>query len=297
MVALPCLRFANHHPTTSDYLRTNMNPTLRFILSVGAITVASFSNAASTPCPQHYYKGQAPEFTNSKLKQGSQELCNQAFGVMHSSLSKTPLWSAEHLTADSVASARGMERHNEFHPEDRLSIGERAELNDYKRSGYDRGHMAPSGDMPDSQSQYESFSLANMIPQAPRLNQGLWSDIEEGLRRYVSSMGDVYVLTGPVFKGSQISRLNDRVMVPTHVFKLVWNPRQQAGVAYLAENTDTTQYSLLSINELEQFTGLNLLPALGASAKRAILSMPQPKKRSRKTPAYEILDWNPAGPR
>lgn len=278
--------------STQDTPPVMKNP-LTQILPVALLAVSITAQAASTQCPQHYLKGQAPDFINAKLKQGTQEMCNEAFVAMHSSISKTPLWSAEHLTPDSVAAARTMERHNDFHPDDRLSIGQRAELNDYKRSGYDRGHMAPSGDMPSSQAQFESFSLANMVPQAPKLNQGLWSDIEEGLRRYVSNGNDVYVLTGPLFKGAQIQRLNGQVMVPTHVYKLVWDVRAQAGVAYLAENIDTTQYSLLSVQQMEQFAGLNFLPGVNPSNKGRKLDLPQPKKRSRKTPGYEIVEWTP----
>ena len=58
-----------------------------------------------------------------------------------------------------------MARANTFHPDPSLPPGERAELSGYARSGFDRGHMSPSGDIPDEWSQDESFSLANMIPR------------------------------------------------------------------------------------------------------------------------------------
>ena len=82
-----------------------------------------------------------------------------------------PLWSAEHLTADGVARARGLERQGTFHEDERLSPDDRASLTDYERSGYDRGHMAPSGDMPDLDAQQQSFSLANVVPQTAALNR------------------------------------------------------------------------------------------------------------------------------
>jgi len=129
---------------------------LSFILS--AVLYAS-----PTACPQFYLDGEAPTITNEKLSAKTKELCFEAFGVMHSGISKTPLWSAEYLTA--VAIDADVSRKDKFHEETQLPQSERSELKDYAKSGYDRGHMSPSADMPTESAQAESFSLANMVPQ------------------------------------------------------------------------------------------------------------------------------------
>ena len=66
------------------------------------------------------------------------------------------------------------------------------------------GTCRPSGDMPDEDSQQESFSLANMVPQAPKLNRGVWEGIERAVRRMAGRQGELYVVTGPIFQGSEL---------------------------------------------------------------------------------------------
>lgn len=71
-------------------------------------------------------------------------------------------------------------------------------LEDYKGSGWSRGHMAPAGNMPTAKAMAQSFSLANMVPQAAKHNGGVWAaTVEQATRKYVAHAGgDVYVHTG-----------------------------------------------------------------------------------------------------
>lgn len=113
-------------------------------------------------------------------------------------------------------------RATKFFADARLPRGERAELEDYKRSGYSRGHMAPAGDMATPTSMAQSFSLANMVPQNAQQNGGSWAWIEQETRKYVlRASGDVYVITGPVFEPNTPTIGEGRVCVPRYLFKLV----------------------------------------------------------------------------
>ncbi|MFZ6870419.1 DNA/RNA non-specific endonuclease, partial [Klebsiella pneumoniae] len=85
-----------------------------------------------------------------------------------------------------------------------------------------RGHMAPNGDMPHKESQSDSFSLSNMVPQAPKNNQEVWRNLEEATRAIVTKQKqDVYVVTGPVFEGKRLKTIGQGVIVPTAVYKAV----------------------------------------------------------------------------
>jgi len=244
--------------------------------------------SALSTCPAHFVAGDDPAIVNPRLAQDTREICYSGYAVLHSGITRTPLWSAEHLTRDRVADAEAMTRENAFHPEPSLPPAERAELKDYQRSGFDRGHMAPSGDMPDPQSQQESFSLANMVPQNRENNRGLWAHIEMAVRRLAERDGDLYVVTGPVFRGETLQRLNGRVLVPTMLYKAVYDPaRRQAG-AYLVRNEAGDQYETVSLAQLKDLTGIDVFPALPPDVKAAAMPLPPPlderqRRRSRTT--------------
>ena len=139
------------------------------ILALFSLSVPAHADTLSD-CSDSFYSGVYPEFTDSKLKTDSQALCFDGFAVMYSSTSRTPLWSAEYLTRKRLAQAEQIDRDDSFHEESRLPKSARASLSDYSGSGFDRGHLAPNADMATRSQQYDSFSLANIAPQAPRNN-------------------------------------------------------------------------------------------------------------------------------
>jgi endonuclease G len=247
--------------------------------TVGMTTV---SLAARTGCSQFFPHGSAPDLINPKLRPKTRDLCYSAFAVLHSGITRTPLWAAEHLTRKGLDGAVATERKDTFHEEARLPTDERADLGDYARSGFDRGHLAPAANMPDEKAQHESFSLANMIPQDPQSNRGLWSGIESAVRGFARRSGDLYVVSGPVFQGGTLKRLRGRVLVPTHIFKAVYDPKRKQAAAYLVENADGDQWRTVSITELQQITGIDLFPELAPSVKDHAMTLPDPKLRGRR---------------
>ncbi len=245
-------------------------------------SLASFAHAQIGDCNKHFFQKAAPTFTRQALQQGTVGLCFEAYAVMHSAVSRTPLWSAEHLTRDSLAAAKEVKREDSFHAEETLPAAQRAELSDYARSGFDRGHMAPAADMPTRKAQHESFSLANVVPQNRHNNQVLWSAIEGATRHLANVRGELYVVTGPVFESDKIERINGRVFVPTHVFKAVVDPAKDEGAAWIAKNDDSDDYQVISIGELEKRIGIDLFPKLPAAAKARAIPLPEPRIRKRR---------------
>lgn len=236
-------------------------------------------------CPTHYVHGRLPEIRNPKLAAATRELCYGVFGVVHSGVTRTPLWSAEYLRAENLAMADDLSRKNSFHPERRLPPRERSELRDYARSGFDRGHMAPSANMPTRRTQHESFTLANMVPQDRDNNREVWAWIEGAVRKMAARDGAIYVITGPAFVGSTLQKIGN-VLVPTHLYKAVYSPRHKAGAAWIVENKADVEARVITIAELEQAIGIDLMPALKASEKSSLLRVPRPRAR-KKAPSQD----------
>jgi endonuclease G, mitochondrial len=253
--------------------------TRALLLALLLTCFSSLALAAQSQCPQHYFGGQAPDIVNEKLAPKTREICYQKYGLIHSGITRTALIAGEHLTRKELTRERA-KRKNRFHPDPSLPPENRAELADYAKSGFDRGHMAPVGDMADERSQYESFSLANMIPQNSSNNRNLWEGIEAATRELAKAGGELYVVTGPVFYGAQLKRLNGRVLVPTYIFKAIYDPAHQLAAAYFVANAPGGRYAVISIADVEKLTGLSIFPALEEKVKQAPMALPKPTPNS-----------------
>ena len=215
-------------------------------------------------CPQFFAYGKPPVVA---ARPGNRALCYDAFAILHSGESKTPVFVAEKLNAGAMSDAH-QKRSNKFFADARLPYAERATLDDYAGSGYDRGHMAPAGDMRSAQAMAQSFSLANMVPQAPEHNRGVWAkSVEEATRKYAErASGDVFVITGPFFKPSIAQSQSigpGRVHVPKYLYKLVYDQNKNRAWAYWQENDNATRGSApISYAELMKRTGIQFLPGV-----------------------------------
>lgn len=129
-------------------------------------------------------------------------------------------------------------------------------------------HMAPAGDMRTAEVMAQSFSLANMVPQAPEHNRGAWAKtVENPTKKYASrATGDVFVITGPLFVPNITQSPSigpGRMHVPKYLFKLVYDQSKNRAWAFWHLNDDATHGSKpISYAELVRPTGIEFLPGL-----------------------------------
>jgi endonuclease G len=211
-------------------------------------------------CPQFFAGGQPPAIAP---RPQYRELCYEAFAVLHSGNTKTPVFVAQRLNRQKIEDA-DEKRAKRFFADARLPSAERAELDDYRNSGYSRGHMAPAGDMPTPTAMAQSFSLANMVPQNIQHNGGAWAKIEQDTRQYVRrAKGDVYVITGPVFAENAPAIGANRVKVPAYLYKLVYDASTQRAWAHWQQNREGETVSRpINYRELVKRAGIEFLPGV-----------------------------------
>lgn len=197
---------------------------------------------------------------------GGQLIKHLGFTVEYDADFKTPLWVAWELTADETLG--DAKRESRFEPDPDVR-GAKALHEDYTRSGYDRGHMAPAADMKwCEQAMEESFYTSNICPQNPNLNRGDWKDLEELTRDFAIRYGSVCTCAGPIYRSKSPIRIGrNRVAVPDAFFKVLLVGFPDAPKAYgfifnnAAGSRPLSAYQL-SVDEVERKTGMDFFPLL-----------------------------------
>jgi endonuclease G len=168
-------------------------------------------------------------------------------------------------TASASLSMR-FERTNEFIP-DPMIPGTDFSI-DYKKSGYDRGHLAPAADMAYSmETMVESFFYSNMSPQLPRFNRGVWKKLEMQVRRWANQYDSLYVVTGPLFDSAMSTIGPHRVAVPKAYYKVLLQKRNGSwnGIGFILPNSnikvDFKDYAT-TIDKVEEITGIDFFHTL-----------------------------------
>lgn len=189
-----------------------------------------------------------------------------AFTLSYNEEHEQANWVAYELTREETYAV--YERYSSFISDRRILEGT-ADDKDYHGSGYDRGHLAPAGDMAWSETAMrESFFYSNISPQDPGFNRGIWKDLEELVRLWAKDNQSVYIVAGPILKKGLPPIGRNKVSVPKYYYKVVLDYREPdiKGIGFVIPNKGTNeslQKFALSIDNVEKLTGIDffyLLP-------------------------------------
>lgn len=163
---------------------------------------------------------------------------------------------------------------------------------DYRHSGYDRGHLYPAADAKWSKASMQaSFSMANMTPQTPELNRQTWKTLEEKERHWAKRDGRLIIVAGPIYEGKKHKKVGTTdIQVPEKFFKVLLAPdvTPMRAIGFVYNNTESgtkerngqrMKSKAMSIDEVESITGFDFFYKL-------------PDKEEKKVESnYSIIDW------
>ena len=185
----------------------------------------------------------------------------EGFALGYIEYHEQPAWVIYKLTRAEVQT-QVARRTNRFREDPEVPTGSATNA-DYRKSGYDRGHLAPAADMAFSvQTMADSFFFSNMSPQVPAFNRGIWKRLEEQVRKFALHEGEIMVVTGPVLpKEKSITIGNNKVTVPDRYYKVVYDltPPQKM-IGFIIPNNGSTrplQDFAVTVDAVEKETGLN----------------------------------------
>jgi endonuclease G len=192
---------------------------------------------------------------------------HSAYSLVYNHKHMQAKWVAYNLTYGNTIG--GAERSSKFSIDPSISP-RTAVTSDYTKTGYDRGHLAPAGDMKFSaQAMSESFYMSNVSPQLPGFNRGIWKKLEEQFRSWAPSSHPVFVVTGPVLTdpiGSPYIGQTCRISVPQRFYKIMLDTASpMRAIAFVMPNNSSTQplsSFAMSIDEAERITGIDFFPKL-----------------------------------
>lgn len=190
------------------------------------------------------------------LKHQDTVIKHKAYNVSYNTKYRQANWVAYEFT--SLELTKNVKRTNQFKSDPKIKHTDNAV--DYYKSGYDKGHLAPAGDMCFSDTaMVESFYFSNMSPQVPGFNRGCWKKVEEQVRTWVALYDTLYIVTGPVLTENLTHIGPHKIAIPEYYYKVVYSPKKKA-IGFLMKNeanTNEITNFTTTIDKIETLTGID----------------------------------------
>lgn len=184
------------------------------------------------------------------------------YTLAYSEADEQAYWVFYHLTPELINGSQS--RTDDFRADPLVSTGS-ATLDDYKGSGYDRGHLCPAADMTlNKTSMSETFYLSNMTPQTHGFNAGVWSRLETRVREWALQYDGLYVVAGGILSEKLASIGANEVTVPKRFYKVIYDEKNGM-IAFIIPNESsslTLDKFAVSVDEVEKLTGIDFFSGL-----------------------------------
>ncbi|MBS1370708.1 MAG: DNA/RNA non-specific endonuclease [Lentisphaeria bacterium] len=200
----------------------------------------------------------------------------RGYALGYSEKHEQPLWVTYRLTADEVR-GKTAKRSDDFRVDPYISTGS-ARLEDYSKSGCDRGHLAPAADMAWSEkAMSESFYFSNMSPQNPDFNRGIWRKLEEKVRDWAVDKGELQVVTGPIFMSRNKLIGRNSVVIPQAYYKVLYAPKAKppAMIGFILPNAGSSrdlQEFAVTVSQVGSMTGLDFFSVVDRDLRQKLVN-------------------------
>ncbi|MDY0780760.1 DNA/RNA non-specific endonuclease [Tenacibaculum sp. IB213877] len=175
-------------------------------------------------------------------------------------------WVAYSLSINDISYTN---RKRPFFIEDPKVRSKSADWRNYKKSGYDKGHLCPAGDRRATKKLYdETFYTSNVSPQNHDFNSGIWNLLEQKTRYWAKKYKHLYVVTGGILTEKSLKKIGkEKVSVPNTFYKILldYTEPEIKAIAFLLPHKESNRplYEfVVSIDELEEKTNIDFFPEL-----------------------------------
>jgi len=192
-------------------------------------------------------------------------IIHNSYTLSYSEKHEQPEWVAYELRKEHLSKKEFKRPFFEVDPKVQSSS---ADWKNYKKSGYDKGHLCPAGDRKYSYKAYEeTFLTSNISPQNHEFNAGIWNTLEQKVRYWASRYDGVYVVTGGILKDDLKSIGYEAVSVPDYFYKIILDHKGQNSkmIAFMIPNTPTNKplkNYIVTADSLEKLTGIDFFSKL-----------------------------------
>jgi len=182
-------------------------------------------------------------------------------------------WVAYELTPNHI---KRIDRKRPYFIYDKQVKTKSANYRNYKKSGYDKGHLVPAGDMKFSGDAFnDTFYTSNISPQNHQFNAGVWNRLEQKTRYWTQKYGNLYIITGGILKQGLKTIGDEHVAVPNQFYKIIldYDKQHPKAIAFLMSNNDSNKplYKFVtSIDNIEKLTGINFFSALPDNIEKSL---------------------------
>lgn len=274
LLSFVLIAFYNHTDnTTTDYntSSTIVAPNQDTSSTLSTNDTLIITNDTLSVTANHFIKIDLLELPN--LVDDEVIIEHTGFRLVYSETHEQAKWIAYEFTK--AETIKKVDRSDDFRSDPKILTGS-ATSTDYKGSGFDRGHLAPAGDLSwSAEAMSCSFFYSNMSPQKPSFNRGIWKKLEERVRYWAKTYDTIYVVTGPVLEESLPTIGENKVSIPKYYYKVIleYKSNTTKAIGFILPNKKSSfplNNFIVSIDSVEQMTGIDFFHQLPDSIENKI---------------------------